>query len=96
MKLTLGTTVIVFLAVIFFGALTLRWTNYKLSPSISEEEVHFKIDRDIVKNPEKNKEYYGTVIVTTKKQAGKWPFVEIVIERDTLTQEEGGFFGRTE
>lgn len=70
-----------------------RWAKYKFMPSETSEREHFEIDASMVKNAEPNKTYYGTVEITIKHIAVKWPEIETTIKRDTLSSEDGGYFG---
>lgn len=93
MKLTLTSYFLVILLFLITLGITLRWFKYKVSPSVKQVEEVFKIDRSLVKNAQENKTYFGTVVVTTKRQSLNWPKVEEIVIRDTLTVEEGGYFG---
>ncbi len=70
-----------------------RWLKYKNSPSEKSEKKCFEISASIVKNAEPNKTYFGTVKITTRHEAVGWPTIKVTVQRDTLTAEEGGYFG---
>jgi spore germination protein YaaH len=77
----------------FLIALSGRWYKVKTWPTNISEKLTFVIDSDKVKNAESNKTYYGTVELTTKREAGNWPIIIETIQRDTIPSEEGGYFG---
>jgi hypothetical protein len=83
----------IFAAAILCGS-TIEWWKFKKFPKETTKEVSFKIDSKIVKNPEPHKTYYGTKRIVTIKKATGWPKVEtIVVSEDTLSVEEGGYYG---
>jgi hypothetical protein len=78
---------------IFFIGVTIRWVKYKYYPIETVSEETFKIDRSMVKNAQANKTYFGTVKIIERKESLSWPKVETKTTYDTLTVEEGGYFG---
>lgn len=75
------------------GGVSARWVKYKHFPSETLSEETFIIDKSLVKNAQANKTYYGTVKITTSRKAGSYPTVDVTVTRDTLSVEEGGYFG---
>jgi len=72
---------------------TARWAKYKFNPTETVTEETFEIDRSMVKNAQPNKTYFGTIKVTTRREALTWPIVDVTVTRDTLSVEDGGYFG---
>lgn len=93
MKTPIILQIVIILGIAMLLGLSGRWFKAKTWPSETVEKEHFEIDSEKVKNVEPNKTYYGTVEVTTRREAGTWPQVIVTTERDTLTSEEGGYFG---
>lgn len=76
------------------GGATIRWFKFKKNPSSETIVEHFEVDPEKVRNPEPNLNYYGTINVTKKITSGDWPKVEVIYERDTVSSEDGGYFGK--
>lgn len=93
MKLTVTFYFLILALSFILLGITARWMKYKISPSINQVEEVFKIDKSAVKNPQANKTYFGTVVITTTREAERWPKVKETVIHDTLTVEEGGYFG---
>ena len=93
MKTPIILQILTIVAIALLLGTTGKWFKAKQWPSETTEKEHFEIESDKVKNVEPNKTYYGTVQVTTRIEASSWPEVIVTVERDTLTSEEGGYFG---